>query len=108
MSEIADFEAFHPRAVRLMRKRKNFVVVAEDEPYFMQVYRLIRKNERANGTWSDEDERIYQSAQQSVQSDECPVCHRPMERVETDKATWQYCQRCGIRRSSRAPFGVYL
>lgn len=66
MSEIADFEAFHPRAVKLMRKRKNFVVVAEDEPYFMQVYRLIRKNERAKGAWSDEDERIYQSSQQSM------------------------------------------
>ena len=66
MSEIADFEAFHPRAVKLMRKRKNFVVVADDEPYFMQVYRLIRKNEKANGTWSDDDERIYQSAQQSM------------------------------------------
>ena len=66
MSEIAGFEEFHPRAVKLMRKRKNFLVVAEDEPYFMQVYRLIRKNEKANGTWSDEDERIYQSAQQSM------------------------------------------
>lgn len=66
MSEVADFEAFHPRAVKLMRKRKNFLVVAEDEPYFMQVYRLIRKHERANGTWSDEDERIYQSAQHGM------------------------------------------
>ena len=66
MSEIADFEAFHPRAVKLMRKRKNFLVVAEDESYFTQVYRLIRKNEMAKGTWSEEDERIFQSAQQGV------------------------------------------
>ena len=66
MSEIANFEAFHPRAVKLMRKRKNFLVVAEDEPYFMQVYRLIRKNEKANDTWSGEDEHIYQSAQHLV------------------------------------------
>jgi hypothetical protein len=32
------------------------------------------------------------AAQQSVQADECPACRRPMERVKSDKATWQYCQ----------------
>lgn len=81
MSEIANFEAFHPRAVKLMRKRKNFLVVAEDEPYFMQVYRLIRKNEKANGTWSGEDERIYQSAQHRMErtaKNVCQYCREPL------------------------------
>ena len=64
MSEIASFEAFHPRAVKLLRKQKNFIVIAEDEPYFAEAYSLIRKNEMSKGTWTEEDERIYQSAQQ--------------------------------------------
>lgn len=66
MSEIASFEAFHPRAVKLLRKQKNFIVIAEDEPYFAEAYSLIRKNEMSKGTWTEEDERIYQSAQHSV------------------------------------------
>lgn len=45
MTEIASFEAFHPRAVKLLRKQKNFIVIAEDEPYFAEAYSLIRKNE---------------------------------------------------------------
>ena len=78
MSEIADFEDFHPRAVKLMRKRKNFLVVAEDEPYFMQVYTLIMNNEVRNGTWSEDDERIFHSAQHSVQRMRC-TCRRNFE-----------------------------
>ncbi len=62
MSEIAEFEKFHPRAVKLLRKQKNFIVIAEDEPYFTKVYRLIRKSEMAKGTWSEEDECIYRAS----------------------------------------------
>lgn len=53
---------FHPRAAKLMRKRKNFVVVAEDERYFVQVYNSIRDSERARGRWTEEDERVYQES----------------------------------------------
>lgn len=50
---------FHPRAAKLMRKRKNFVVVAVDEPYFIDVYRTIRAHEQQAGRWTDDDERQY-------------------------------------------------
>lgn len=58
--------AFHNRAAKLMVKRKPFVVVARDEPYYMQVYALIREHEMKIGRWSEEDERNYQAAEQSM------------------------------------------
>lgn len=61
-ARIAELEAansFHPRAAKLMAKRKNFVVVAEDEPYFMDVYRTIRAHEMKSGRWTDDDESRY-------------------------------------------------
>lgn len=59
MSEIEEFEKFHPRAVKLLRKRKAFIVIADDEPYFMRAYGLIRQNEMAKGTWTPVDEACY-------------------------------------------------
>jgi len=53
---------FHPRALKLMRKRKNFVVVAVDEPYFGAVYWMIRGHEMAKGTWTPDDEKVFQAA----------------------------------------------
>lgn len=59
--EIIDgLEKFHPRAMKLMKKRKNFVVVANDEPYFLYVYGFIRNFERTSGTWTEADEERYQ------------------------------------------------
>lgn|SRR5574341_1082143 len=72
--ELDSFEKFHPRAVKMLRKQKPFVVVACDEPYFMKVYSLIRENEIKNGRWSEEDEHIYQAAEHPLQSDVCPLC----------------------------------
>jgi len=63
MFEIEEFESWHPRAVKLFRKKKNFIVIAEDEPYFMKAYAMIRESEIANGRWSEGDEQAYQSAQ---------------------------------------------
>lgn len=51
--------AFHPRAAKLMRKRKPFVVVAIDEPYFRDVYDLIRDHEMLKGTWEIQDQNEY-------------------------------------------------
>ena len=51
---------FHPRAKNLMVKRKFFIVIARDEPYFLRAYNLIRKHEMSKGTWTEEDERVYQ------------------------------------------------
>ena len=62
MSEIQEFEVFHPRAVKLLRKKKNFLVVAEDESYFMVVYSIIKTYEQSAGTWTGDDEERYQQA----------------------------------------------
>ena len=53
-------EAFHPRAAKLAGKRKNFLVVAEDEVYFGVVYGMIRASEMSKGRWTDDDEQLYQ------------------------------------------------
>ena len=58
----AEFEGFHPRAMKLLHKKKNFLVTAEDEPYFMEVYSIIRYHELQKKTWSDDDERRYLEA----------------------------------------------
>ena len=50
---------FHPRAEKLMRKQKDFLVVAIDEPYFPAVYQMIRRAEKESGRWTAEDELIY-------------------------------------------------
>lgn len=55
-------EEFHPRAMKLIRKKKNFIVIAEDEPYFAEAYNLIRRHEMSKGTWTEEDERIFHAA----------------------------------------------
>ncbi len=60
--ELAPVVAFHPRALKLMQKRKNFIVIACDEPYYLRGYRMIRRHEKAAGRWSPEDEEIYQAA----------------------------------------------
>lgn len=60
-SEMTD-EEFHPRAMKLIRKRKNFLVVAEDEPYFDEVYRMIRQDEMWHGRWTAEDEVLFKAA----------------------------------------------
>jgi hypothetical protein len=70
MNEITEFEKFHPRAVKLLRKRKQFIVVACDEPYFMEAYSLIRSHETTKGSWSDMDERVYRDAQLRIGADD--------------------------------------
>lgn len=60
--ELQDATNFHPRAMKLISKRKNFVVVAEDEPYFWEVYAKIRAYETRKETWSADDERNFQDA----------------------------------------------
>jgi hypothetical protein len=50
---------FHPRATKLIQKGKPFIVIAIDEPYFQAAYDLIRRQEKENGTWTDDDEISY-------------------------------------------------
>lgn len=54
---------FHPRAMKLIRKQKPFIVVAEDEPYYLQVYRRIRDAEIIKERWSKEDEQAFTTAE---------------------------------------------
>lgn len=60
MDSIDDFEKFHPKAVKLLRERRNFLVVANNEPYFRWVYAIIRASEQSKGTWTSNDELNYQ------------------------------------------------
>lgn len=53
---------FHPRAMKLIEKGKNFLVIAEDELYYGAAYESIRWNEMHAGRWSEGDERIYNEA----------------------------------------------
>lgn len=53
---------FHPRAAKLMAKRKSFIVIAHDEPYFMGAYSMIAIREMQTGRWTREDELAYQLA----------------------------------------------
>lgn len=48
------------RAGRLLMERKPFIVVANDEPYFLRVYSMIRETARMKGTWTPECEDAYQ------------------------------------------------
>jgi hypothetical protein len=47
------------RAGKLLRKGKEFIVVAIDEPYYPQAYRLIRQSEVKKGTWTKECEARF-------------------------------------------------
>ncbi len=57
--EAADALKFHPRAAKLMGKKKPFVVVAYDEKYFVDVYKTIRVNEIDVGRWTAEDQKKF-------------------------------------------------
>jgi hypothetical protein len=50
---------FHPRAMKLIGKKKPFIVIANDEPYFETAYNLIRDREKLVGRWTDKDEQEY-------------------------------------------------
>jgi hypothetical protein len=65
IDELADLRKallFHPRAAKLMLKQKNFVAVAIDEPYFADVYGMIRESEKQKGSWTGEDEQLWRDA----------------------------------------------
>jgi hypothetical protein len=61
-AKLFGLQKFHPRAMKLLLKAKNFIVIACDEPYFLDVYRIIRQHEMAKNTWSTQDENIYNQA----------------------------------------------
>ncbi|MEA4908657.1 MAG: hypothetical protein VB089_13605 [Anaerolineaceae bacterium] len=58
-TDLQEMRQFHPRAMKLIAQRKNFIVVSQSEFYFNHVYAIIRSSEAASGTWSLEDEAVY-------------------------------------------------
>ena len=94
---IKEFEKFHPRAVKLLRKRKPFLVVAEDEPYYLATYEAIRANELLKDTWTEEDEFEYCRAAElplEPSTDIPAACYE--NHVDWAKL-WDFCPGCGAR-----------
>lgn len=96
--QIRQWREFHPRAVKLLQRRKPFLVVANDEPYYAKVYAMIREHEIEIGRWSDIDERKYQAAQHGVEADALSCGHSAG--IEFGESSWS-CVVCGqpVRRS---------
>src|SRR5574340_627276 len=44
-TELKNLLESHPRAAKLMRNKKPFIVIAMDEPYFKKAYSMIRDEE---------------------------------------------------------------
>lgn len=59
LRQLDAFNKFHPRALKLLTKMKEFLVVAHDEPYYWDVYYMIRRSEMGRNTWTEEDEARY-------------------------------------------------
>lgn len=62
IKDLLELLQFNPRVKRLCSKGIQFVVVAEDEPYYIAVYQLIREQARKKGTWSHYDEDCFKAA----------------------------------------------
>jgi len=54
--------ALNPRLQKVLASGKEFLIVTETEPYYLDVYRMIRMQERLQVTWSAEDEERYVEA----------------------------------------------
>ena len=56
----------HPRVWKLVEKQRQFIVIGEHEPYYMEAYAMIRDHEMSKGTWTEEDRVAYAAAQLSM------------------------------------------
>lgn len=54
------------RAMKLLRKGKPFIVIAEDEPYYIGTYMKIRSEEMLKGTWSDACEAEFKKSWEKI------------------------------------------
>ncbi len=59
-------DRLHPRVLKLVRLCRPFIIIGEREPYYEFVYGLIRKQEKHQGTWTDDCEVAFQVAMQRV------------------------------------------
>ena len=51
--------ALNPRLNKVLASGKEFLIVAETEPYYTEVFRMIRSQESKQGTWTMFDEARY-------------------------------------------------
>ena len=51
--------ALNPRLNKVLASGKEFLIVTETEPYYLDVYQMVRKQEKMQGTWTDRDEDNY-------------------------------------------------
>lgn len=58
-------QQFNFRAAKLMIEGTPFIVISNKEPYYLQVYGMIRMHEMEKGTWTDRDEEIYLAARET-------------------------------------------
>lgn len=63
-----DFD-FNPRATKLIAAQKPFLVVSEDEPYYMTMYNVIRLHEIRKGQWTEADELQWKEAYKRITKD---------------------------------------
>jgi len=54
--------ALSPRLSKVLASGKEFLLVTETEPYYLDVYRIIRQQEKEQGTWTQQDEERYVEA----------------------------------------------
>jgi len=89
----------YSRVKKLMDKGKYFVVVAIDEPYFANVYRMIREHELNIGRWNEEDEQRYLAAIREWWSNgkinPCPNCDSRNVSVAA-LGNYVVCHDCGM------------
>jgi len=78
LEDYEQLELANPRAFKLMRRPEYFLVIARHEPYFAEVYWLIRAHETAAGTWTAIDENIYQKHINAVNGFELLLAARAM------------------------------
>jgi hypothetical protein len=52
----------HPRVWKLIDKGRNFIVIGEHEPYYLDAYAMIQEHEMQQGTWTEEDRIAYMAA----------------------------------------------
>ena|GEM_PF-6308392 len=53
----------HPRVWKMVAKGRNFLVIGEHEPYYLEAYKMIRDQEMKQGTWTEEDRVAFGAAQ---------------------------------------------
>jgi len=80
------------RAGELLRSDRTFVVVAADEPYFVEVYNMIRNHEIKKDTWTNACEAAYREA-----IGVCPECagNSPSPEEVAINGNGPLCGTCG-------------